>query len=177
MPDEKLFSPLEIQLVRSSLATKTDQEIADLVETSVANVRELINEITGGNSDERYRDVEKYQEECRQEKKKKKPVTVKVPTDKQQLVDKTKARLKERKDAENKWEKQRAINKGREHRRTYKTLEIDMTKMISVRMDKRTCVLVERQSTQQATDALIAQAKVQFELTKRKNPLFNKDQN
>lgn len=176
MPVENPFSPLEIQLIRSSLSTKTDQEIADLVECSVEDLRQLINEITGGGADERTIDVIKYQEECRQEKKKKK-VKKKVQSHKQQLVDKSKTRLKERKDAENKWEKQRAINKGREDRRTYKTREIDMTKMISVRMDKRTCVLVERQATQKETDALIAQARVQFELTKRKNPLFNKDQN
>lgn len=176
MPAENPFSPLEIQLVRSSLATKTDQEIADLVERTIEEVQLLINEITNGNGEERSRDVAKYQEERKQEKKKK-STKVKVPSQKIQMAEKAKARLKERQDAENNWEKQRAITRGREDRRTYKTREIDMTKMISVRMDKRTCVLVERQATKEATDELIEQARVQYELTKRNNPILNNDQN
>jgi len=176
MPVEKLFSSLDIHLVRSSLSTKTDQELAELTDHSVEEVQMLINEITSGSSEERSRVVAKYQEELKREKKKKK-VKQKVPSQKEQFNDKSKARLKERQHAESQWEKQRAITRTREDRRTYKTREIDMTKLISVRMDKRTCILIERQPTQKETDTLIEQARLQFELTKRKNPLFNKDQN
>lgn len=47
------FSNIEIQLVRSALTTKTDSEIAELLERTEPEVFELINEITGGGAEAR----------------------------------------------------------------------------------------------------------------------------
>src|SRR5690606_39001890 len=62
-------SSLELQLIRSSLATKTDDELAELLERSVMEVRAKIDEITGGGAMVRNARVKEVQELVLQEKR------------------------------------------------------------------------------------------------------------
>jgi hypothetical protein len=41
------FTPLEIQLIKCSLTVRTDEEIAELLERPVQDIRKLINDLTG----------------------------------------------------------------------------------------------------------------------------------
>lgn len=169
------FSPLEIQLVRSSLSTKTNEEIAELLERSMEDVIELINDITGGKAEERTQDVavfieEKQREVLRkkQEKKKKIPPAgrnIRRPQDKPKVNTRTKERL----EAEKGWMIQREAHRKREDVRKYKTREIDFTKTISVKLDDKTYAQVEPQETKEKTDQLIALVIANYNLNKTLN--------
>jgi len=153
------FSPLEVQLIRSSLSTKTDMEIAEVLERPVEEVRAKINEITGGAADERESDVKKYQEEKAQARiKKAKPAKApKIIRKKEAPVKKPEKQV----DVEKVWEQQKAQARMREARLTFQTKPVDLTGMISVRIDHRTTIFVKP-----GTD--IEQAKHNYQLQRLK---------
>lgn len=162
------FSPLEIQLIRSSLSTKTNEEIAELIEQPVETIKAYINEITGGTAEDRNNDVIRYQQEQALAKQRKSS----KPKENPHLENKVNSRKKERQEAENQWEKQRAQTKKRDERRTYKTRKLDLENMISVKLDAKTIVLIEKQPTEKETQVLIDQARINYELRKKQNPLY-----
>ncbi|HTD95132.1 MAG TPA: hypothetical protein VK644_15005 [Chitinophagaceae bacterium] len=57
------FSPLELQFLRSSLSTRTDEELADLMERPLQDITDIINELTAGEADSRTADVRSAREE------------------------------------------------------------------------------------------------------------------
>lgn len=138
---EDNFTQLEIQLIRSSLSTKTDAQIAEILERSIADIRKAINVMTGGAADDREIDVKRFQEEQAAAK-----IKVKKPA-----VRKVKLKSKEMKKAESPkaekvrqaWEKQTAENKKKHDRSIFKTIEVDLNKLISVKIDNKTTIFVK----------------------------------
>lgn len=167
------ISSLEIQLIKSSLATKTDQEIAELLEILVEDVFDIINDITEGGAADRNIEIEKQRQERSLANQRKKQ----QPRIRKAVIKKPDEKPNRNADVVAKWEKQGQANKLRENRRSYKTRVIDMTKMISVKLDDRTHVLIERQETELETQVLIDQAKVDYELRKKNSPLYKDNKN
>lgn len=166
------FSNLELQLVRSSLAIRTNEEIAFLLERPVEDVLNIINELTEGGANERTNDVLQYKQE--KEKKKVKPVS-KVKLEKKELAKvKEERESKKRQEVESQWEQQRNYARKREERRTYKTRPLDLENKISVRLDDKTFAFITRQSTDKETNALIEMTRFNYLQSKRKR-LLEKD--
>jgi hypothetical protein len=139
------FSKIEIQLIRSSLATKTDLEIAELLEKPVEDVQALINELTGGAAEDRARDVEIFKtEQAKAKEKKKKPKPKKPNKIESRLLTSTKET--------NEWQrKQRKeiLSNQRSHR-SYKSRDIDYSKMKTVRVAKGTYLWVDKTMSDEA---------------------------
>lgn len=139
------LSNLEIQLIRSSMATKTNEEIAELIERPVGEVVEFIDQITGGGASARtQRIIDAKSAIARMEEEKRKG----------------KAKFKERvqrKKVENDYEilerhkrdsataiadHQKMLTRLRESRQTFKTRVTDYSKMKTVKVCKGTYVWV-----------------------------------
>lgn len=163
------FSALEIQLIRSSLGTRSDEEIAELIECPVESVVAFINDITDGNAEQRSSDVARYKQEQANSRKKK---PARVRKKKQQPVNMEAERKKQQMQARSEWDKRREQVRKLENQRMYKTRKLDLENTVSVRLDSKTHALVEIQSTPQATQALIDQVKLDYELRKKKSPLY-----
>lgn len=132
------FTNLEIQLIRSSLETKSDGEIAAILERPIEEVHGMINAITNGTADER---SEKIQRQKESEHLK---ISVKElrKRKREEEIAKKEQRQKEKQSRMNA-EERRKVEKNRlESRKTFKTKEVDLSKMVSVRIDKKTIVFV-----------------------------------
>lgn len=152
------FSPLEIQLVRSSLASKTDEEIAEILERPIDLVHVVINQITGGVAVERNQRVLDVKKIIKAEYEKKIQARVDKEAGRRRREEKSRERNQvksveqERADKEqrerNTSEKMNHIRKREktawEDRKSYKTKVIDWSKMKSVRVSKSTLILVEK---------------------------------
>lgn len=147
------FSSLEIQLIRSSLTTKSDEEIAELLERPVEEVHEKINELTSGGAAERSLQVVELKQKVEQEKQKKKkkkgrPVTVK----KERIVIEKKyeeREIKTKKKVQFDERQRRAELENRQTHRKYKTRAIDYGEMKSVRVNKSTWIWVPKEMDEQ----------------------------
>jgi len=159
---ENEFSILETQLVRSSLATKTTAEIAELLERPEAEVLELINDITGGAAQERERDVELYKKELEEKKRKKKAPLPKK--EKKQMP--TAAKLEQQRKAE-RYQQQRAVanrneamtvaSRRREDSKKYQTRSIDHSKMRMVKVDAKTWISLPNDLTAEQVEDQVKQ--------------------
>jgi hypothetical protein len=135
------FEPLELQLIRSSLATRTDAELAEILERPVDAIRAKIDEITGGESASRDFEISKRREEADQrieEKKRKKVRDGYLKEKKQKEI--TYERKRKGKDVvqyENRIRREQSPQNKK-----YATREIDMSKMKYVRVNKTTHILV-----------------------------------
>ena len=168
---------MELQLIRSSLATKTDEELAELLERPVEEVRDKINELTDGAGDERSRDVSIWKQEQAKEKQKR---SRKKEPNPDAIARETRIqnKKKEQKKAHDQWEKQTTANKFRDDRRHYKTLPVDLKQMISVKLDDKTYAFIKPQKTKELTDALIKQTIDTYQQQKMsKNIIFQDDSN
>lgn len=151
----KEFSALETQMIRSSLATKTDDEIAELLERTVGEVRAKIDEITGGGSLARNERVVEVKEILRKQQ------VEKVNTRRNKEAAKEKRRIqaeqrnrekaltdrKDKLEAERKEAINHQVRKNRqdwERRQTVKTRVIDWSQMKTVKISKGTYVQVPR---------------------------------
>jgi hypothetical protein len=167
------FSPLEIQLVRASLSTKSTEEISILLERSSDEVTELINDITNGKAEDRERDVRKYilEQLMVKQSKKSKPDTTLVNISekkrKERAVDES--RKNKRLEAERAWETQRLGYRKREDQRKYKTRIVDQSKLITVKLDDKTWAQVEIQETKEKTEQLIKQTRALYDANKTLN--------
>lgn len=146
------FSNIEAQLVRSSLATKTDSELAELLERPEQEVREFIDQITGGGAEARSiriqdaRDaVTRMEAERRKSKKARKPGSGRKPKQSPESEIREQAR---RHHANTTAEIQRKRTLEREARHRFKTRVIDWTKMKTVLVAKGTYVLVPKEVSQ-----------------------------
>lgn len=136
------LTSLEIQLIRSSLATKTNEEIAEILELPVEKVIAVIDELTNGEAEARLIDVQNYKNE--QELKKKK-----VGRPRSKMVEKGNddddiKRIKrpakiyemeqERKKQKDAWEARQKLQ----------TRVIDWGNMKSVRVDSKTVIFINK---------------------------------
>lgn len=146
------FSSMELQLIRSSLSTRTDEDLAELLERPIEDVRIAIDQITGGMSKERNLDAIRYQEEKAIEAQKKKPGKVnKLPTKKekenrhQELIrqrdDKNRRRINDMESARKKEQAGRSMNRVRQ------TKKIDYTQMKHVRVSRNTWICVPKSTS------------------------------
>lgn len=140
------FSNIEAQLVRSSLATKTDQELSELLERPIEEVTAFIDQITGGGAEARgvrIQDaraaVTRMEEERRKSKVKRKPGSGKKPVKPTDAEITQRAR---RHHANTTAELQKKRTQERMARQKLKTREIDWSKMKSVLVSKGTYVMV-----------------------------------
>lgn len=148
------FTFLEIQLIRSSLNNKSDGEIAALLERSIEEVHEKINEITGGGAEARCNRIQELQqiiyrkqqeendkknkkEEARRKKQRELQERHKLKTEQQLKNDKERS-LRLQNEAQHQKKKREW-----ESRRTYKTRELHLDQLQSVRIDNKTIVLVK----------------------------------
>lgn len=168
------FSPLEIQLVRASLSTKTTVEISLLLERSAEDITILINDITDGCADQREQDVKLYMEEKVKAKKK-----VGRPPRDSEAIALEKKRKQESKSLSNESATKSSVAAAMEHhykkrreaesKRKYKTRIVDPATLITVRLDDKTWAQVERQATPELTDQLIKKTKAAYEANKTLN--------
>lgn len=172
------FSPLEIQFVRASLSTKTTKEITLLLERSIEDVTELINDITDGKAEERESDVKIYILEKEKEKVKKEgrkegrkvSLVAKVEKKLQKERDSIRGeRLKKKHESEQARHVQRKKFQESGAARKYKTRVIDYSKLMTIKLDEKTWAQIEVQDTKEKTDALITKTKETYEANKSLN--------
>jgi hypothetical protein len=137
------FTPLEIQLIKSSLATRSDQEIADLLERPIEQVRIKVEQISGVAPGERQLDVEFYKQEL---STKKKPLSIGnvVKEKKVKEVSAKLQRYRERSAAIRKEHERKKEIAGRTSNRKLKSRNIDWSTMKSVRVNRSTFIYVDK---------------------------------
>lgn len=140
------FSSLDIQFIRSSLMTKTDEQLAELLEAPVAAIREKINELYSNGADyrqqmvlarnadiERKRQLKAAEEERKQERRRGRE-------EERIRIDKEK---RDRFSRDTMAEKRRRELSMREDRRVFATRKQNLDKKISVRIDSKTHIFVD----------------------------------
>jgi hypothetical protein len=169
------LSAVELQLVKSSLTTKTDDEIAELLDRPVHEVVEIINTVTDGKADERTRDVLLYKKELENKNRKKISKSAADKKEREYQRSKKLERERERAEAERQWHAQRESFRKRESRSVFKTRKLDLENCISVKLDDKTYALVERQKTEKETQAVIEMTKFNYNMQKRQRLLIKED--
>lgn len=143
-----LFSNIEIQMIRASLATKTNEELAELLERPLKEVIECIDQITGGGAEAREeRIIDARKAIARMEEERRKSKVKREYRSKNKPREKTDGEIMEQAARDNAnliAENQRMQTRLRESRRTLKTRTIDYSKMKSVLVAKGTYVWVEK---------------------------------
>lgn len=154
MPD---FNFLEKQLIKASLADKTDAEIALLLERNIEEVHQHIDVITGGQALTRSEAIQKQREEQEQQirdRKKQKDLAQLQKEARRRHADEKKKlndELKQKKQLQHKEKAQkgRAIEatimerRRRENRQRLPTRELHLDQLQSVRIDEKTYVFVK----------------------------------
>jgi hypothetical protein len=143
--NEEKFSSLELQLIRSSLATRTDEEIAEILERPVEEIRSVINDMTG-EAGQRQEEILKQKEAEKQAAAIKRKMRRKKAEDhSEKLETREKKEKREKKEQKRKNDEHRAQLKKQESAMTrmYRTREIDLSKMKAIKIDSRTTVFVE----------------------------------
>jgi hypothetical protein len=165
---------LEEQVIKTSLGTKTNEEIAELLELPVDELIEIINSMTDGKAEERQADVIRYQQEKLAERPKRAELR-KEKTEKQKQAELQRAKEKKQHDTREQIKQQikqrRAEHMARPSQRSYATRAIDYSKTVSVKLDEKTYAMVEIQDTPEKTQALIAKTKATYEANKQLNKL------
>lgn len=139
------FSALDLQFISASLSSRTDEEIAEILDKPVELIRAKINDMTGMAGQRQQEMVEKkrLQEAAMSVKRRSKE---KQAEERQQKLEK-----KEKREKTNKREH---AQRNREHRaqldrqqsrmtRRYATRQIDFSSLRSLRIDNKTTVFLE----------------------------------
>lgn len=135
------FSYLDIQIIKASLATKTDEQLAFITERSVEDVHAFINELTGGEAIKRNEDVIAYQAARGRESKQREKLVKDIVKEEAKVKRERKAReLQERMNMN---ERRNVEARRREESKTFKTRKINMSELQSVRIDRKTIVFVK----------------------------------
>lgn len=133
------FSFLEDQLIRSSLDTKTDKEIAELLERPIEEVIDRLNELTNGAASDRNREIELRREEVMKEKAAKNA--------RKEYLQLARHKAEEREANRKKrltLDEQRRINRDKkEQSKTYSTITRDWSQYRLVRVDHKTHIYVK----------------------------------
>ena len=146
------LSKLEEQLIRSSLATKTDAEIAEILERPVQDIHDAINKITDGGAsarNERVIEVKQIMEQEAQNKKasKKKSKRKSLEEKNKDLWDDAVARTVKKKavkeDGTISNEEHAESRRRREERGKFKTRFVDPNSLHSLRMEDGTILFWE----------------------------------
>lgn len=129
------LNPLEIQFIKASLSSKTDSEIAGILELPVDAVSSLILEVTGLSPQERSAQEEAIVKDRLQITTERKLRSVKANRDQKKntmaTVRKTGMPVPENDRAKRKSEKR------------FETKQVDLSKMHAVRLDAKTIVFVK----------------------------------
>jgi hypothetical protein len=134
---ENNFSAFEVRLLKSLLSKRSDEDIALMLERPVCEVSEKINELTGG--------ISPFQEKLLQKKKQQER--------REEIVRQKKQQQQAKKDVE----KKRTVSsriiahqtadriqaRKRRDEPKYVTKEIDLSKLVAVRIDHRTVVFAK----------------------------------
>jgi hypothetical protein len=151
------FSFLETTLIRSSLDSKTDAEIALLLERDIEEISIEIDRITGGQAEKRSFDIQKIREEAFQKQREiseQKLAIQKEKEDRQRRIQEKKKLSAEFKAKKEKEYRERATRMSREEhrqknrrekdsRQKFKTRELNMSELQSVKIDDKTFVFVK----------------------------------
>lgn len=169
MPDQ--LTTLDIQFIKASLSTRTDQEIADVLEVPAETVRSAIRDITNGDANNRSAQIEQAraerqlateqvkaarlrqrQEEARIRQEQKQRARAEKNAERLASQKRTKTDLAAKEKAERrKRENQAVINRNEAHRvqsrrreeqRRYPTRVIDWSRHRSYRIDEKTTIFL-----------------------------------
>lgn len=133
------FNDIERVLISQNLVRLTDEQIADIIGKPVDAVRQYINNITGGGT------IRISKSQKKQKREKINVPKVKNSPAKKHLV-KVNKELAERQTRISPTqirEKLKADRKMQLEKETFKTQQVDYTKMISVRIDHRTTIYIK----------------------------------
>lgn len=134
------LSALETQLIRSSLLTKTDEEIALILYRPVEEVSAKIIELYGGAREERLQIVQANK--MAQIAKFRKPAAAKKVKNQDSELDR---KIKKRAADQIAMERRRlAENKKREEKRTCKTKAVDWSTMRSVKVNNKIWIIIPK---------------------------------
>jgi hypothetical protein len=136
-----VFTPFEIMLIKSSLTTKTDSELATILERTVEEVNAYIQELTGGQAEARNADVLKAQLEMSEARKQSRRLIASVIKEEQEAA--KERRLREKRERLNKNEQLRIESLKRQESKRFQTKVLNMNELQSVRIDHKTVVLVK----------------------------------
>ena len=140
------FSTLEIQLIRSSLSTKSDDEIAELLERPVEEIIEMINELTSGGAAERSNTVIEEKQKREQEKLANKKKAGRPVNDRKSVEAEYEKKISKKTNTiEFKQAQRRKELEAREINRKFKTKQVDYSLMKSVRVNRTTHVWVPKE--------------------------------
>ena len=164
------FSIQELQLVRGSLSSKTDEEIAQILERPIEDIIEVIDGITHGQATERQLEVVRSREEATRKRIRQKPKKVSQP--KKRDAPNVAADREAERQAERKKLAERAAAKEKEKRKKLVNLVVvaegddfgggnEVAKIIKERLpnaDIRVCILghIQRGGSPSCLDRLIA---------------------
>ena len=134
------LNPVDLQTIRALLSSKTDDEISTIIELPVSVVREVIIEmdISG---EERNEQVNKIIE-VRTLKLENKKKPYKKAGNIQDILKKQKKQRDEGRRLTIESNRKREVT-DRENRRTFKTKPVDLSTMISIKIDHKTIVFVK----------------------------------
>jgi hypothetical protein len=142
------FSSIEVQLIKASLLSRSDGEIAVLLERPIEEIHSEINRITGGQAEARSVQVQAEREEIRLKQMTRQSARDKQLRDREQSrklkEDRKRKEEKERSDRSQQLKYEHERKKKRESEvRKYVTREVDLSTMQSVRVDRKTIVFVK----------------------------------
>lgn len=140
------FSSLEMQLIRSSLATKTNEQIAEILEAPLDVVIKKINELYPGSAAERQVAVKAKQADIERKRVlKEKDLADKRSRKREREEEKirTEKAKKDRFSRDSLAEKRKRELAMRSNRRVYATRNQNLDKKISVRIDAKTHLFVD----------------------------------
>jgi hypothetical protein len=149
------FSNIEAQLVRSSLTTKTDIELAELLERTVEEVHQFINELTGGGAQDRVSRIDEarsavsriQEQKAAADRRKRETRTKRQETNERRRKEMEGISISEqrqRNHAEITAQQQRKRTQEWVAKRSYKTRTIDWAVMKTVQVAKGTYVVVPK---------------------------------
>lgn len=140
------FSTLDIQLIRSSLATKTNEQIAEILEAPLEDVIKKIGELYPGGVSERQVAVKAKQADIERKRMQKERDLIEKRRRKRLREEekiRTEKAKKDRFSRDSLAEKRRKELALRNDRKVYATRNQNLDKKISVRIDAKTHIFVD----------------------------------
>jgi hypothetical protein len=139
------FTPLEIQLIKCSLTVRTDEEIAELLERPVQDIRKLINDLTGmaGQRQQEIQERRLVQLQAKSVKRNIQRKKAEEHIDNQEKKEKIKPPEQTEQKQRNSEHRAQLKKQDSAMSRKYSTRQIDYTKLRSLRIDDRTTVFLE----------------------------------
>ena len=137
--NEPTFTFIETQTIRSSLTTKSDGEIAALLDKPIEEIVMIIDRITGGQAAIRSEQIQKLKED-QLKKDHDKNARKQLLKEREQKIQK---RSQERSKLQTHMEKRRNELDRLHSRKKFKTKEVVLSELVSVKIDHKTTVFVK----------------------------------